>query len=66
MSCVHHWVIAIPDGPQSKGKCKKCKETKLFNNGGNYWKDDWNITNAGFFDEYTATGRRAADRNNYE
>ena len=31
-TCVHHWVIAIPKGPHSLGKCKLCKEQRLFPN----------------------------------
>jgi hypothetical protein len=31
-TCRHHWVIAAPDGPVSKGKCKICGEVKEFRN----------------------------------
>ena len=28
----HHWRIAIPRGPVSKGRCRKCGERKMFKN----------------------------------
>jgi len=31
-TCRHYWVIAAPDGPVSKGKCKTCGEVKEFRN----------------------------------
>ena len=31
-TCVHHWEIAIADGPVSEGTCKLCKMTKEFQN----------------------------------
>jgi hypothetical protein len=33
VGCVHHWVIEQPNGPASKGVCKKCGATALFKNG---------------------------------
>ena len=30
--CVHHWQIAIANGPVSHGKCKLCKAEKDFLN----------------------------------
>lgn len=30
--CVHHWIIGIPEGPVSQGRCKKCGEGREFNN----------------------------------
>lgn len=30
--CTHHWVIEPPEGPISRGVCKKCGEEKEFNN----------------------------------
>ena len=32
MACVHHWMIDSPAGPTSKGKCKKCRRVKMFEN----------------------------------
>jgi hypothetical protein len=32
ITCKHHWVIEPPDGPTSRGKCKLCGETKIFDN----------------------------------
>lgn len=31
-TCKHHWLIEPPDGPTSKGVCKLCGETKVFDN----------------------------------
>lgn len=30
--CVHHWIIAPPEGPTSTGVCKKCGAIKEFEN----------------------------------
>ena len=30
--CQHHWVIAKPSGPVSRGKCRLCGEEKDFQN----------------------------------
>jgi hypothetical protein len=40
--CVHHWVIADPDGPTSDGFCKKCGSSKEFMNyfEGSSWGSD--------------------------
>ena len=32
MTCPHHWVIALPAGPVSKGRCKLCGEERYFHN----------------------------------
>jgi len=32
VKCVHYWKLPRPNGPISIGRCKKCKETKSFNN----------------------------------
>jgi len=31
-TCVHHWMIGIPNGPYSLGECRVCKERRLFAN----------------------------------
>ena len=31
-TCTHHWLIDPPDGPVSKGVCKKCGAEKDFKN----------------------------------
>ena len=43
--CVHHWVIADPDGPTSNGSCKKCGSAKEFMNyfEGSSWGSDVSI-----------------------
>jgi len=64
-ACTHHWVIDTPKGALSTGKCKHCLQTKQFKNGGDYWKDDWNVSNGSLFDEYAASGRRDAARRDY-
>lgn len=30
--CTHHWVVAQPNGPMSKAKCKKCGTKNEFSN----------------------------------
>ena len=30
--CVHYWVIDVPSGPVSGGKCRVCGEKKEFRN----------------------------------
>ena len=30
--CVHHWVLAQPNGPTSSGVCKHCGITEEFRN----------------------------------
>jgi len=30
--CIHHWTIARAEGPTSVGRCRRCKETRLFEN----------------------------------
>lgn len=32
MECVHHWLIAPPEGPTSEGVCRKCGERREFSN----------------------------------
>ena len=32
LKCIHHWIIDIPTGSLSLGICKKCKESKEFQN----------------------------------
>ena len=31
-NCVHHWVLAQPNGPTSNGVCKHCGITEEFRN----------------------------------
>jgi len=40
--CVHFWVIKPAQGPLSKGRCKRCKLTKDFEN--SVWADPKHIT----------------------
>ena len=30
--CHHHWLIEVPDGPVSRGKCRLCGGTQEFKN----------------------------------
>ena len=30
--CIHHWIIEIPAGPSSKGRCKRCRINRTFSN----------------------------------
>jgi hypothetical protein len=32
MICQHHWLIAFPKGPTSRGECLKCHEEREFLN----------------------------------
>ena len=31
-ACTHHWLIAPPSGPTSKGVCRDCGATREFRN----------------------------------
>jgi hypothetical protein len=30
--CVHHWIVAPPDGPTSGARCRRCGEERAFSN----------------------------------
>ena len=30
--CLHHWICEMPNGPNTKAKCKKCRRTTVFVN----------------------------------
>ena len=32
MKCLHYWVCEMPNGPDTKARCKKCKRKTVFNN----------------------------------
>ena len=32
MECQHHWLLEVPNGPTSQGKCTRCKMTRAFYN----------------------------------
>ena len=38
-SCIHHWLLESPDGPNSHGRCKLCGEERDFPN----WIAGYNI-----------------------
>ena len=43
LECVHYWVIDVPSGPVSKGRCRLCGESAEFSNyleTGFAWDDD--------------------------
>jgi len=40
--CVHFWVIKPAQGPLSRGRCKRCKLTRDFEN--SVWTDTKHIT----------------------
>jgi len=41
--CVHHWLIATPNGPTSDAVCIKCKATDVMQNSyeGALWAESW-------------------------
>ena len=41
-TCQHHWLIEAPEGPSSKGLCKKCGAKREFLNSlsGDLWLHD--------------------------
>jgi len=41
-TCLHHWLIEAPQGPTSKGHCKKCGTEREFLNSlsDDLWRDD--------------------------
>jgi hypothetical protein len=43
LGCVHYWIIDIPAGPVSRGKCRLCGESREFRNyleTASGWDDD--------------------------
>jgi len=34
--CAHYWIIAVPNGPISKGVCQRCGHVREFNNSAEY------------------------------
>lgn len=43
VECVHYWIIDVPSGPVSGGKCRLCGESKDFRNSlesAPSWDDD--------------------------
>lgn len=44
--CIHHWIIEIPNGSKSKGRCKNCKAVREFHNvwGNDVWAQNKNAT----------------------
>ncbi len=43
LECVHYWIIDVPSGPVSTGKCRLCGESKEFRNyleTASAWDDD--------------------------
>ena len=43
LECVHYWIIDVPSGPFSKGKCRLCGESGEFRNyleNASGWDDD--------------------------
>ena len=63
--CVHHWIIGLPDGPVSRGMCKKCGAEREFNNyvgDPGQWRDEVSldqVTSGAYFQE--STPRATAD-----
>lgn len=45
LRCVHHWLIEPPEGPISKGICKKCGAAKEFVNhiGFSNWESESSV-----------------------
>ena len=37
--CVHYWIIEVPEGPTSTGRCKYCGEVREFSN---VWENSYN------------------------
>ena len=35
--CVHYWLIEIPNGPESAGRCARCGESRQFRNSPANW-----------------------------
>ena len=45
LECVHYWVIDVPSGPVSGGRCRLCGESREFRNSldsASGWDDDRN------------------------
>ena len=39
--CAHYWVIAVPNGPISKGVCQRCGHVREFQNSAEYFLPIW-------------------------
>ena len=37
VACAHHWLIPMPAGPYSEGRCKLCDAVHAFKNGEPEW-----------------------------
>jgi hypothetical protein len=49
LGCVHYWIIDIPAGPVSRGKCRLCGESREFRNSletESSWGDDVSLFQA--------------------
>ena len=49
LGCVHYWIIDVPAGPVSKGKCRLCGESQEFKNYLEFasgWDDDRTLLQA--------------------
>ena len=42
-TCAHHWVIAMPNGETSSGRCKICGVEKEFPNSAEDWLWERNV-----------------------
>jgi len=45
LGCIHYWVIDVPSGPVSGGRCRLCGESREFRNSldsASGWDDDRN------------------------
>ena len=38
-TCIHHWIIAAPNGPESPGTCRKCGASSSFPN----WQAEFTV-----------------------
>lgn len=60
-TCRHHWVIDMPSGPVSYGKCRICGEERAFMNyvEGSHWDNDLTLEDVSNGGRYPTGGSSA-------
>ena len=72
LECVHYWVIDVPSGPVSGGKCRLCGEIREFRNyleTASSWDDDRTISQASAsvrssLNQFVVAGGRSEEEEN--
>jgi len=62
--CVHHWILPRPNGRYTEGVCKKCDETRQFQNTPEWMYNSgktWTTRNTGSYADRVAQGKSKGD-----